>query len=61
MFAVYAYILFDHDLNLSDLDGADDDAQRWGPLYNLLNFRTFPQSLHTMFQLRWSLLPLSSP
>ena len=50
-FAVFAYILFCDSLNAKPDDDVDDDAKRWEDLSNLLNFKTFPQSLHTLFQL----------
>ena len=50
-FSVLAYINFHDALNSTSADNGDDDAQRWSGLHNLLNFRTFPQSLHTCYQL----------
>ena len=50
-FSVMAYINFHDALNSDSADNADDDAKRWSHLHNLLNFRTFPQSLHTCYQL----------
>lgn len=49
-FAIFAYICFGQ-IETTSAEDAGDDAQRWTQLSGLLNFRTFPQSLHTMFQL----------
>ena len=48
--AIFAYILFANHISAEEAITADDDAQRWSSLSVILNFRTFPQSLHTMFQ-----------
>ena len=50
-FSVLAYINYHDSLSPASADNADDDARRWSNLHNLLNFRTFPQSLHTCYQL----------
>jgi hypothetical protein len=59
-FAAFAHNRFCSAMYTENVYDADDDSAGWAKYENLLNFKTFAQSLHTLFQMAiigsWSMV-----
>lgn len=49
-FSGFAYLRFCNALEFENADGSDDDSASWARYENLLNFHSFGQTFHTLFQ-----------